>query len=85
MGTWEQGMTCPSCLKAKDHAGHADYQNGCIGCQIRWLVHMTPEARAIRLDRVQFAYGYGARAEAVRLIEIEAARIKKLRRDAHDR
>ena len=78
-------MSCPSCRKAKDHAGHTDYQDGCIGCQIRWLVHMTPEARAMRLDRVQFAYGHGARAEAVRLIEIEAARIKRLRAQTRER
>lgn len=70
---------CPSCLIALQRANQADYVAGCLGCEIRKLVHMPSEQRSAMLDRIQFAHGYGARAEAARLIELEAARIKKLR------
>lgn len=72
-------MTCTSCLLALQRPAQADYRTGCLGCQIRKLVHMPGEQRAAMLDRIQHVHGYGARAEAARLIEIEAARIKKLR------
>ncbi|MES2634040.1 MAG: hypothetical protein V4669_13785 [Pseudomonadota bacterium] len=75
-------MTCTSCLAALQLANHADYRDGCVGCGIRKLFHMEAPARAAMLDRIQFAHGWGARVEAVKLLEIEAARIKALRRKA---
>lgn len=72
-------MSCPSCLRALQLASHADYRDGCLGCQIRKLVHMQQPEREAMLDRIQFANGWGARVEAVRLIELERARIRNLR------
>lgn len=72
-------MSCPSCTLSMQKPAHADYREGCLGCQIRKLVHMPGEQRAAMLDRIQHVHGYGARAEAARLIELEAARIKQLR------
>lgn len=72
-------MTCTSCLHALQLAAHGEYQDGCLGCGIRKLAHMPGEQRGPMLDRIQFAHGWGARVEAVRLLEIEAARIKRLR------
>jgi hypothetical protein len=69
----------PSCTTALQNPSHGEYVDGCLGCCIRRLVHSTPEARAAMLDRIQFAHGWGARNEAVKLIEIEAARIRRLR------
>ena len=70
---------CPSCLKAIQHADHAAYREGCIGCAVRELVHMTPAKRERQLDRVEREIGRGMRAEVVRMVRIEAARIQKLR------
>lgn len=75
-------MSCPSCTKALQIAAHAEYVNGCLGCGVRKLVHMPSEQRGAMLDRIQFTGGWGARAEAAKLIEIEAARIKQLRASA---
>lgn len=72
-------MTCTSCLTALQRPGHTAYQEGCIGCGIRKLAHMPSEQRGPMLDRIQFAHGWGARVEAVRLLEIEVARIRRLR------
>lgn len=72
-------MTCPSCATALQSQSHGSYVDGCLGCGIRKLVHSTPDQRGAMLDRIQFVHGYGARAEAVKLIEIEAARIRRLR------
>ena len=72
-------MTCHQCLKAMQVAQHGSYVDGCLGCQIRKLVHAEQSKREAMLDRIQFAHGHGARVEAVRLIEIERARIKRLR------
>lgn len=72
-------MTCPSCLTARQVVTHANYVEGCLGCQIRKLVHLPSEQREAMLDRIQFAHGHGARSEAISLIELERARIKALR------
>lgn len=72
-------MSCTQCLKALQVAQHRAYVDGCVGCQTRSLVHMDQPAREAMLDRIQFACGQGARVEAVRLIEIERARIARLR------
>lgn len=76
-------MTCHACLRALQVATHAAYVEGCLGCQIRKLVHMPSEQREAMLDRIQFAHGYGARSEAISLIELERARIKALRGARH--
>jgi hypothetical protein len=72
-------MSCPSCLKALQHADHTAYREGCIGCAVRELVHMTPDRRAKELDQVEREIGPGMRAEVGRMVRIEAARIQKLR------
>lgn len=72
-------MSCPSCLKAQQDHRQGDYKPGCLGCQIRGLVHMEEPAREAMLDRIQFAHGQGARVEAVRLIVLERARQRALR------
>lgn len=71
--------SCPFCLAAQQSPSHGEYVAGCLSCGIRRLVHSTPQERGAMLDRIQFVHGYGARAEAGRLIEIEAARIRRLR------
>lgn len=70
---------CQSCLTAMQRAAHAGYVDGCLGCQIRKLTHMEQSAREAMLDRIRFACGDDAKAEAIRLIEIERARIQHLR------
>lgn len=72
-------MTCTSCQRALQVAAHAAYREGCLGCSVRRLAHMGSEDRARQLDRIQFACGWAARVEVVKLLEIEAARIKSLR------
>ncbi len=72
-------MTCVSCTTALQQHNHGDYREGCLGCGIRKLVHMEGQERAAMLDRIQFACGFGARVEAVKLLELEVARIRRLR------
>lgn len=71
---------CPYCEKAQQRADHGDHRAGCLGCQIRLLTQAPAAEREALLDRIQFAHGFGARSEAIRLIELERARIKNLRR-----
>jgi hypothetical protein len=73
-------MSCSSCQTAQQRADHRDYREGCLGCQVRKLTHDEPTAREAMLDRIQFVHGHGARSEVIRLIELERARIKNLRR-----
>jgi hypothetical protein len=75
---------CNECLHALQSAGHRDYQDGCLGCGIRRLAHMGGMERAVQLDRIQHVHGWGARSEAVRLLEIEVSRIRKLRAMARE-
>lgn len=72
-------MTCTSCTRALQVAAHRAYVDGCLGCAVRRLAHMGAEDRDRQLDRIQFACGWAARVEVVKLLEIEAARIKSLR------
>lgn len=70
---------CPACLRAQQVADHTDYQEGCIGCGARKLAHMPQEERERMFDRIQHVSGWDMRAEAVRLVRAEIARIRKLR------
>lgn len=72
-------MTCSSCLRAMQIANHGAYVDGCIGCGVRRLAHMTPEERERTLDRIQAVHGWTARVEAIKLLRVERARLKKLR------
>lgn len=75
-------MKCPSCLRALQLASHREYREGCLGCDVRQLVHMQADDRELALDRIERLHGRAARIETVRLVELEAARIRVLRRRA---
>lgn len=72
-------MSCPHCLKALQVVAYEHHDESCVGCGIRKLALMPAKEREEQLDRLQFACGWNARAEVVRLMRLEHARIAALK------
>lgn len=71
--------TCQECIRAKQLVVHEQYQGDCLGCVVRRLAYQTAEQREWYFDRLQHVAGYEARAEVVKLVQLERARIAALK------
>jgi hypothetical protein len=70
--------TCPQCIRALQRVVHKEYTADCEGCAIRRIAYMPVEEREKWFDRVQHLGGIGDRSEAVKLVNLERARIAAL-------
>lgn len=71
--------SCPQCLKALQVALHEVFVENCIGCVVRRLALMSSEEREWYLDRLQHLCGWDTRAEVLRMVTLERARIAALK------
>lgn len=71
--------TCQECIRAKQLVVHEQYTEDCLGCVVRRLAYQTAEEREWYFDRLQHLAGYAARAEVVKLVQLERARIAALK------
>lgn len=71
-------MTCPQCLHAQQLVTWQHYAENCYGCEVRKLAGMDFEKRQKQLDLVAHLCGPAARAEVVKLLSIERARVYRL-------
>jgi hypothetical protein len=71
-------VSCRQCLRARQRVVHREYADACEGCTIRRIAYLPADERERWFDRVQHLGGISDRAEAVKLVNLERARIAAL-------
>jgi hypothetical protein len=74
----DEAMKCRQCLRARQRVVHRIFEADCEGCTIRRIAYLPADDRERWFDRVQHLGGIGDRAEAVKLVNLERARIAAL-------
>lgn len=77
-------MSCQHCTTAASRWTYGGYDANCPDCEIRRLANSARPARESALDRIERESGGTVRAEVLRRIKSEYARIQSLR-GAHAR